>query len=96
MESDEQQMQLNKAIQSLKNEIDSISTTIQTMQNEFKDVSMKRKDLFLDYFDRVAGRLEEVYKQLTQKSKSDHPGHASLTILDREQPFGFSIDDSSL
>lgn len=49
----------------MKEEIDAISATIQTMQTEFKDVSMKRKDLFLDYFDRVSGRLEEVYVQLT-------------------------------
>ena len=83
VESDEQQMKLNDVITQLKKEIADISAKLENASKEFKEVRQSRKDTFLDFFDLASQRVGDVYRRM-----SGEQGSASITLLDREQPFG--------
>ena len=84
VESDEQQMKLNEAIVSLKKEIDLISSKLQQLQTEFKDVRTRRQDTFTGFFDKVSANVGAIYTQMTQK-QGGAVGEATIQMLDRDQ-----------
>ena len=89
-------MKLNEVINSLKKDIDTISSKIESTSKDFREVRTQRKDSFLNFFDEVAANVGEVYRKLTQLDfdKYGASGYASLSLLDREQPFGQVSDQS--
>lgn len=84
VESDEQQMKLNEAIVSLKKDIDLISSKLQQLQTEFKDVRTRRQDTFTGFFDKVSANVGAIYTQMTQK-QGGAVGEATIQMLDRDQ-----------
>jgi hypothetical protein len=49
----------------------------------------------LEFFDNVANKVSDEYKKLTCKESSSMfsaSGFANLSLLDREQPFGDTLD----
>jgi chromosome segregation ATPase len=95
VESDETQMKLNEIIVSLKKELEDISARLDKAQRDFREVRTVRKDRFLNYFDSVANKVGETYRDLTQREMLADNGHASLSLLDREQPFGQEQDQGA-
>jgi chromosome segregation ATPase len=96
VESDEEQLKLNEVISSLRKEIEEISARLEKAQRDFREVRTSRKDKFLSFFDGVANKVGETYRKLTQGDITADNGHASLTLLDREQPFGDETTENNI
>lgn len=70
-----------------KKALEEVSTQIDKVKEDFKDVNDQRKEKFLDYFNKVNSSLKTMYEQLT-KSRDLQGGEAHLSIMDQHDPFG--------
>jgi chromosome segregation ATPase len=76
-------MKLNEVITSHKKQIEDISIELDQLQKEFRSIRQQRKEAFLEFFDKTCVAVGEVYKKM-----SGNGGSASISLLDRDQPFG--------
>lgn len=58
---------------------------------KFNEVRDRRKELFMDAFNHISGKIDGVYKSLTKSSNSPLGGSADLTLEDDEVPFAAGV-----
>lgn len=59
--------------------------------DRFNQIKQRRTELFMEAFNHISGKIDEIYKELTKSTASPTGGSAYLTLEDEDEPYAGGI-----
>lgn len=87
MKANEHMTDVNEKLEEIDREADAARERARNAVASFEDVKQKRQDRFSHCFNHVAGKIDEVYRQLTRSTAYPMGGNAYLSLEQQDEPY---------